>query len=184
MTTRDAILQLADRLIREKGYNAFSFHDISKSVGIKTASIHYHFPTKSDLGVAVIDHHLELLNAFCARNQGKTPLEKVAAFIDNYFSILAARQVCLVGALGTDYNTLDGAVQQRLQVFSTNVLQWLTDALEEGRQQGVLHFDAPARIKALMIITNLMGIVQLDRLFIENEFQNIKRAIIQELQAE
>ena len=61
MNTREQIIQLADSLIREKGYNAFSFYDISKSVGIKTASIHYHFPAKSDLGIAVIEHHIQHL---------------------------------------------------------------------------------------------------------------------------
>ena len=62
MSKREEIIQLADTLIRQKGYNAFSFYEISDKVGIKTASIHYHFPAKSDLGIAVVDLHIKNLN--------------------------------------------------------------------------------------------------------------------------
>ena len=43
------IMSTAQELIQNKGYNGFSFRDVADAVGIKSASIHYHFPTKSDL---------------------------------------------------------------------------------------------------------------------------------------
>ncbi len=61
MNTREQIIQLADTLIRERGYNAFSFYDISKKIEFKTAYIHYHFPVKLNLGVAVIERHIKNL---------------------------------------------------------------------------------------------------------------------------
>ena len=74
MTTRDTIIQVADHLIRYKGFNAFSFKDISIAIGIKTASIHYHFPTKTDLGIATIKRHIERLEALKAELENKSPL--------------------------------------------------------------------------------------------------------------
>ncbi len=57
------IVKVAETLIQTKGYNAFSYRDIAAQVGIKTASIHYHFPTKADLGKAVVKHHINGLSA-------------------------------------------------------------------------------------------------------------------------
>ena len=45
--TREKILELGENLIRTKGYNAFSYQDISSKLGIKNAAVHYYFPTKS-----------------------------------------------------------------------------------------------------------------------------------------
>jgi len=50
----EEILDLAETLIQTRGYSAFSYQDIADSLGIRKASIHYHFPSKTDLGIAVV----------------------------------------------------------------------------------------------------------------------------------
>ena len=55
--TAEKILDLAEMLMQTRGYSAFSYQDISDVVGIRKASIHYHFESKTDLGVAVIDRY-------------------------------------------------------------------------------------------------------------------------------
>jgi len=47
-------VDLAEALIQSRGYSAFSYQDISDRLGIRKASIHYHFPSKTDLGVAAL----------------------------------------------------------------------------------------------------------------------------------
>ena len=56
--TAGQILDLAETLIQTRGYSAFSYQDIADSLGIRKASIHYHFPSKADLGVAVVDRYM------------------------------------------------------------------------------------------------------------------------------
>src|SRR5690606_40708940 len=51
--TAQQIIDLAEDAIATKGYSAFSFREIAALMGIKSASIHYHFPTKPHLGLAV-----------------------------------------------------------------------------------------------------------------------------------
>ena len=58
--TRMEIIDLAERLVRVRGYNGFSYRDLAEQIGIKTASIHYHFPTKADLGEAMVENEREL----------------------------------------------------------------------------------------------------------------------------
>jgi len=181
MDTRGKIIQLADNLIRKKGYNAFSFYDISKSVGIKTASIHYHFPAKSDLGVAVIEQHIHHLDLLKEKFNNKSPIEKLDKFFSIYTSIKNEDQVCLVGSLATDFNTLDKKVKDKLKKFSNNMLDWVSHFLEEGRNNNAFQFEGPARTKAIMIIGNMLAIVQLSRLTGDKDFNTIKNTIRNEL---
>lgn len=47
--TRDQLLAHAEKLIRTRGCNGFSYRDLAEHVGVKTSSIHYYFPGKDDL---------------------------------------------------------------------------------------------------------------------------------------
>lgn len=181
MDTREQIIQLADNLIRDKGYNAFSFYDISKSVGIKTASIHYHFPAKSDLGVSVIEQHINNLNLLREKFNSKSPVEKLDKFFSIYSSIKNENKICLVGSLATDFNTLDKKIKDKLKIFSDNMLDWVSEFLQEGRNSNMFQFEGLPRTKAMMIISNMLAIVQLSRLTSDKDFKTVKDTIKQEL---
>ena len=81
--TRRELLDLAETLVRTRGYNGFSYRDLAEQIGIKTASIHYHFPTKGDLGEALIENEREVF----ARNlaqldaEEKDPRRRLERFI-------------------------------------------------------------------------------------------------------
>ena len=48
--TPERILDVAERLVQLRGFNDFSYADIARELGITTASLHYHFPSKAELG--------------------------------------------------------------------------------------------------------------------------------------
>lgn len=50
MDMREQILTSAQRLVQQRGFNGFSYADIADEVGIRKASLHHYFPTKTDLG--------------------------------------------------------------------------------------------------------------------------------------
>jgi hypothetical protein len=54
MDTKTAFLDSANRLARTRGFDAFSYADLSKDIGLRKVSIHYHFPTKADLALDLI----------------------------------------------------------------------------------------------------------------------------------
>lgn len=179
--TKEEITLLADRLIREKGYNAFSFYDISKTVGIKTASIHYHFPTKADLAVAVIDQHIAFVKAMIEKSAAYTPVEQLDKFFSIYTRIKNEKQVCIVGSLATDLHTVDDGVRAKLTEFSALFLGWVSDFLEAGRKDRSFRFEGTPRTKAIMIICSMLAIVQLSRLTGDKDFKAVKATIKQEL---
>ena len=58
-TTREAILAAARTTAQARGYAGLNFRDLAEDVGIRSASIHYHFPSKADLGAAVARRYRE-----------------------------------------------------------------------------------------------------------------------------
>lgn len=181
MSTREAIIEQADLLIRDKGYNAFSYYDLSKTIGIKNASIHYHFPSKSDLGVAVIQKHLQGLAELKQQSKAQGPREQLEAFFSIYDQAKRKQKICLVGALATDFHTIDGQVQAQLKILADQILNWVTDILTQGQNEGLFHFKVEVRTKAILIISNMLATVQLIRLTHADDFERVKSAILFEL---
>jgi AcrR family transcriptional regulator len=146
MTTRETIINMADQYIRHKGFNAFSFKDISGNIGIKTASIHYHFPTKTDLCVATIKTHIDRFETFKQETEHLSAPDRLQAFLSIYSAIRSENKVCLVGSLATDLNTVDDTIRKELGVFAGLVLDWMTAVLEQGRSETVFAFNGLARL--------------------------------------
>src|SRR6478736_1833057 len=51
---KTAIMDAAERRMQAGGFSGFSFREIATDVGIKSSSVHHHFPTKEALAAAVI----------------------------------------------------------------------------------------------------------------------------------
>src|SRR5258708_3171983 len=52
-----AIFDVDEQLAKTKGYNGFSYADIAAQLGVTKASLHYHFPSKAELGCALIERY-------------------------------------------------------------------------------------------------------------------------------
>ena len=61
---KTAIMDAAERRMQLGGFGGFSFREIAADVGIKSSSVHYHFPTKEDLAAAVIRRWAEETSKF------------------------------------------------------------------------------------------------------------------------
>ncbi|MFM7024353.1 MAG: TetR/AcrR family transcriptional regulator [Flavobacteriales bacterium] len=181
MDTRAKILKLTDHLIRDKGFNAFSFYDISKTIGIKTASIHYHFPSKCDLGVALLKLHTEKVKELKEKTSTKSPERKLEAFLSIYSKSKQEGKVCIVGSLATDLNSVDKKIAKELKILAAEILIWVTEILEEGKKKKVFYFDLPARTKALLIISAMLAALQISRLTNDKDFTLIKQSVINDL---
>ena len=99
--TAEQILDLAETLIQTRGYSAFSYQDIADSLGIRKASIHYHFPSKADLGVAVVDRYIarfgEALTAI-ADDQSQSSMTMLDFYVQPYLQFASTPdRVCLSG---------------------------------------------------------------------------------------
>lgn len=164
--TRVEILDLAENFLRDRGFNGFSYADISSALRIKNAAVHYHFPGKADLGVAVIQRARERFSGWAEDRTvaSKTPPEKLEAFFRRYLNFLkAGRQICLGGALQTDFKTLPSAMQAETRKLAADILAWLEQVLVEGREKRVFSFPGKAKDQAILILSGLQGALQMTR---------------------
>jgi len=164
--TKVEILDLAENLLLDRGFNGFSYANISSVLKIKNAAIHYYFPAKADLGVAIIQRTRERF-ANWTQNQRmavKPPAEKLEAFFRSYLRFLeAGQQVCLGGALETDFKTLPPEMQVETQKFASDILVWMEGVLEDGREKNIFSFPGEARDQAILILSSLQGALQMTR---------------------
>jgi TetR/AcrR family transcriptional repressor of nem operon len=123
------ILNIAETRMRRVGYNAVSFRDIADEMGIKSASLHYHFPKKADLGVALVQRYSETFTAILStRTETITdPAGKIAAFTRLYRDALGDSQmICLCAMLGAESSSLPESVSDEVRAAVVNQTDWLT----------------------------------------------------------
>lgn len=182
--TKLQIIKLADELFRTKGYNAFSYSDISKPLGIKNAAIHYHFPHKRDLANQIVQFHIENFELFKEKVQHKEALSKIKFFLTFYASIHQSRRICLIGSGATDWNSLHDGTKLLMSSFTENIIQWLTHALEKGIDNQTIKVLNSPYAEALSILTNIFGATQLSRITESDHFLVIKQHILERIKKE
>ncbi|MDR0229475.1 MAG: TetR/AcrR family transcriptional regulator [Flavobacteriaceae bacterium] len=177
--TRSEIVNIADRLIRTKGYNAFSYTDISLKLNIKNASIHYHFPTKSDLGVEVIKTTIEQFK-YVTDSWKKLSLEaQFKKFVTMHDKSNKKHWLCLMGALSSSTDTLSVEMLRELKRMGTIILDYLTDLLQKGKEEGVFSFECDAKTKAYLVQSSLLASLLLDNVLGEDTYTIIQKGILE-----
>lgn len=177
--TKQEILQWGEMLIRTKGYHAFSYADIAKPLKIKNAAVHYHFPSKADLGSTIIANVSADFNEFKDRTKSLDPATQLQQFIGIYDKSLALHRVCIVGALSPIVDTLPLSMQKALQAFAEELLQWLTAVLTAGKTQQLFQLkDEPVNV-AHGIIALLMASLLLNNIVLHNAYSIIIKSVYQ-----
>jgi TetR/AcrR family transcriptional repressor of nem operon len=128
MSKMDEILEAAESMIRERGYNGFSFREIADAVGVKSASVHYHFKTKGDLGAAVANTYTEKFidSLGDPEAEGVTPKTLIEGYIDACrYAVVKQNKMCLCGMLGAEVAALPENVAHEARAFFEKNIDWL-----------------------------------------------------------
>lgn len=126
------ILDAAERHMRSGGFDAVSFRELASEVGIKSASVHYHFPQKADLGEAVVHRYTE--HVLAALGAPDDPSESIKVRIERLCAVYRSALlddglVCLCCVLGAEQLRLPNQVADAVGAFFTKVLAWTNLAL-------------------------------------------------------
>jgi TetR/AcrR family transcriptional repressor of nem operon len=154
-----AILDVAELLAQTRGYNGFSYADIASRLGVTKASLHYHFPSKAELGRALIERYRTLFGAALEviDEQAKKAHEKLQQYVGLYSSVLRNERMCLCGMLAAEYATLPAPMQEGLKLFFDANERWLTVVLEDGLRAGTFVFRQSANERARVLLGALEG---------------------------
>lgn len=174
--SKRTILSLAESLLQEQGFNGFSYAHIAAELGVKNAAIHYHFPTKEDLGCAVVRRYRDRFQLWVnnARVRDLPPIEKLDWFFSIYNDFRSDNgKICLVGSLEAEFNSLPDAVRAEVEALHTELLAWLQAMLAEGRDAGAFRFNGEPAGKAALILSSLQGGLQMARALGTQKFRDV-----------
>ncbi|AHY55556.1 TetR/AcrR family transcriptional regulator [Bradyrhizobium japonicum] len=165
--TVEQILDLAETMIQTRGYSAFSYQDIADGLGIRKASIHYYFPSKADLGAAVIDRYVARFDEALAAI-GEDPQKSSLAVLDFYVEpyvgfAKTSDRICLCGALAGEILALPPPLRSRVDGFFQTHQDWLTRILKRGASRGEFVLAAPPAKVARFIFSALQGALLVKR---------------------
>jgi TetR/AcrR family transcriptional repressor of nem operon len=139
--TAEKILDSAEDRLCRYGYNGVSFRDIAADVGVKSASVHYFFPTKPALVAAVARRYAEACLAELGDPAGRDPAEALEALAALFRRTVAEKKrMCLFGMMAAEVGALPTEVGAEARRFFAETLQWLRAALPaaEGEAEAIL----------------------------------------------
>ncbi|THK34537.1 TetR/AcrR family transcriptional regulator [Ensifer sp. MPMI2T] len=177
-STHELIVEKADALFYEGGFDATSFADIAAAVGISRGNFYHHFKTKDDILDAVIGRRMERTRAMLEawKAEGESPRERILSFI--HMLIANRTQImdfgCPVGTLCSELTKLDHAAQSRATEILGLFRDWLTE------QMRALGAPDQAETLALHLLSWSQGVAVMatafkDEAFIRNEVAGIER---------
>ena len=142
----------------ERGYNGFSFRDVAADVGIKSASIHYHYPTKADLAQAAARDYREAFAKVLEELDAPTAPELLRAYGDLFVQTLKqGKKACLGGVLAVDATTLPPQVLSEIKIFFDDQQKWVSDVLRHGQATGEVRPELDPDAFASLFVSGLEG---------------------------
>lgn len=163
-TTREYIVEAADLLFYERGFEHTSFSDIAESVQISRGNFYHHFKSKDEILDAVIGarraHTLKMLERW--ENEAKEPLERIRSFI--HILIANGDKIrmygCPVGTLCTELAKLDHASQSEAKELFELFREWLRGQFmllgcKSDADELALHL--LARSQGVAVLANAVG---------------------------
>jgi TetR/AcrR family transcriptional repressor of nem operon len=146
--------------MRAGGYHTVSFRDLAADVGIRSASVHHHFPQKADLGLALVERYRNRFLAVLEASRNRPPQDRLRAFCEAYRDAFQGSvSVCLCGMLGAESHGLPDRVGAAVREFFAANIAWVADCLPA---------DLPAdrrRAEATGVVATLQGAMLLAATF-------------------
>ena len=138
--TRESILEAAAHIFGEKGFHATSMQDIAEAVNLQKASLYYHFESKQEILIALLDYALDLINSRleAVLGQSLTPDEKLRQAMVSYLETIAENQ-SLSAVLLLEIRSLDPELRDRHAMRREKFERLWKDLIIEGEQAGIFN---------------------------------------------
>ncbi|WP_174302101.1 TetR/AcrR family transcriptional regulator [Caulobacter sp. S45] len=160
-TTREHILQTGRALIMSRGYTGFSYADVAEVVGVRKASIHHHFPAKSDLARAVVAQSRIVLTsqAEALAAAGYDPLQQLRLYTGFWEQCIrdGSASFCVAAILAAEAPALPADLLEEVQTHFQVLSDWLERVLEQGAGAGRFALALPAKVEAQIFMSTVYG---------------------------
>lgn len=152
---RDEFVDVAQRLILARGYDQVSVQDVIEATGASKGAFYHYFPSKAALLTAVIDR---LVDGGMARfgsavfDEGRTALEKFAAFLANVADYKAEQRELILGAIQSWMSDENAIVREHFRrELVVRMEPLLVAIVRQGVAEGAFHTDTPEATARVLV---------------------------------
>lgn len=184
MSTYEKILRLTDTLIQQRGFLGFSYADLEKELGIRKASIHHHFPSKTDLGLAYCEYKTKGFSQLDDTLRQLPPgVQRLRAYLQAFAGCAEKEEMCGVYAMLSDIYQLSPELQNAVNQLAQADLRILKGVLVSGQQSGELRSVAPPDELAVIVSSAVKGALIMNRISPHNTYSSVICALMVMLDA-
>jgi AcrR family transcriptional regulator len=154
------LLRASARLFRVQGFHGTSVRDIARAAGMQSGSWVYHFPTKQDILVAVMEEGLldALARIEFIAAQRLAPREQFAQLVRTHLDTILGPGQDFVPVLLYEWRSLEAGARRRVSVPLKRYEALWQSAIDALQQSGA--WTGPTRIDALLLFGALNWIAR------------------------
>lgn len=162
--TRLAILQKAFELIYVHGYQVTSIDEIIATLQVTKGAFYYHFKTKDEMGLAIID---EILKPALTDNfvepllKEQNPVDAIYKLMYNLLmknKLLKVEYGCPASNFTQEMTPWNADFNRALQKLTRQWIDVMTNAIEKGKKTGFIRHDVNAKQATLFVMSGYWGI--------------------------
>lgn len=138
--TRSVILDAAQDIVQRQSISGLSFQALANRVGIKKGSLYYHFESKDDLAVALLERASAEMKESFMRGKDKNPLERLNYFLNIYrHHIIPTEKLCPGGAFAGEWGSLSSRIKVEVNKLIETQIKGLSSILTAGTENGMFN---------------------------------------------
>lgn len=163
MSSKTRIETVAQETVQRSGLKSLSFRTLGAEVGVKSSSVHYHFPEKSDLAHALIERYRNSLSTVLSEisENSASSHASITEFCQTFIQECSDNKMCFAGMLAAEVEFLNETNRASLNKLFEDLHTWI--AHEFSKADDELKVDLPAAVLARVLMAALEGGLLIDR---------------------
>jgi len=160
--TRGQLLDAAFEEIHQFGFQAASLSRILKRTGVTKGALYHYFPSKTDLGYAVLDEMIreQMIELWIRPLKQGNPLDVIIDTIKVSGDLMTMEDIrlgCPLANLSQEMSPVDEGFRERVEVLYSEWRSALSNALRQGQRTGQVITEIDAEATAVMLVASLEG---------------------------
>lgn len=166
--TKERILSEATKLFHQKGFGATSVNDLMSATGIKKGSLYFHFSSKEEIGLAVLEQAKDSFTHYMDTNLvGETPSECLIHYFEAVFrnhELSNFSKGCLFGNTALEVSESNEGYSKIVESLFAEWIVRIEDVVSDAQKQGQVRNDLDANVLAYHIVSTIEGGIMLSKL--------------------
>lgn len=169
--TKEKIVKLARGYFQSVGFQSFSFQDLADDLGIKKSSIHYHYSSKEELGLELLEIFYRDFEEYTENLKERPPRVRLFGLFKLYEAYTGENgKICPFGVVGSEYHVLKQPIRDKALVLHNQHRDFLIQTLSDGVKDGSFVLSLTSKETADLFMSAIQGAMQVARIRKDREF--------------